>query len=297
MPEHRFGGSWTEEKLDRIRQYLPAYTKVFKGPYARRYKTVYLDAFAGTGHRSQSRPKVAGETLFAELAEPDTKEFLKGSAHIALETEPPFDLYLFIEKDTKRSQDLEQLKLKFPDKAAGIQIVKQDANSYLEHWCDSTDWKQWRAVVFLDPYGMQVNWSTLEKLAQTKAVDLWLLFPLGQAVNRLLTKQEPPAKWAEALTRIFGTDEWRKEFYSPKPLGGLFNEENLQSSREVKTADFDKIGQFFVNRLKTIFTEVAPNPLTLYNSKNVPIYLLCFAVASPTGAPIALKIAKHILRK
>jgi hypothetical protein len=34
----------------------------------------------------------------------------------------------------------------------------------------------------------------------------------------------------------------------------------------------------------------------LLNSRNVPLYLLCFASANPKGAPIALKIARHLLK-
>ena len=58
-----------------------------------------------------------------------------------------------------------------------------------------------------------MDWSLIEAIANTRAVDLWILFPLGIAVNRLLTKAElPPKKWAEALTRILGTEEWRDAF-------------------------------------------------------------------------------------
>ena len=42
--------------------------------------------------------------------------------------------------------------------------------------CDK-DWSLHRAVLFLDPYGMQVEWATIEAVAKTKAIDLWLLFP------------------------------------------------------------------------------------------------------------------------
>jgi hypothetical protein len=35
----------------------------------------------------------------------------------------------------------------------------------------------------------------------------------------------------------------------------------------------------------------------LRNSANCPLYLLCFAVGSEKGAPIALRIANHLLRK
>ena len=39
--------------------------------------------------------------------------------------------------------------------------------------------------MFLDPYRMQVNWETMESIAETEAIDLWILFPLG-TINRML---------------------------------------------------------------------------------------------------------------
>lgn len=149
-------------------------------------------------------------------------------------------------------------------------------------------------MVFLDPYGMQVEWKTIEAIAHTKGIDLWILCPLGQAVNRLLTKRQPPPDmWAERLTKFFGTDDWKKAFYRKSKQTTLFgSEDSLQ-----KDADFDSIGKFFISRLETVFAKVAPNPLPLRNSKNVPIFLLCFASANPKGAPTAVKIAQNILGK
>lgn len=34
---------------------------------------------------------------------------------------------------------------------------------------------------------MQVEWKTIEAIAKAKAIDMWLLFPLGIGVARLLT--------------------------------------------------------------------------------------------------------------
>ena len=53
MVEHIFGGSWTEIKLARLAKYLTAYRTIFTGnEKARHFKTWYVDAFAGTGSRS-----------------------------------------------------------------------------------------------------------------------------------------------------------------------------------------------------------------------------------------------------
>lgn len=296
MFKHEFGGDWTTDKLDCLREYLSAYTLIFhRNPVAQKLTTTYVDAFAGTGYRVPSRPSLPSqEPQLFDLGDIDREAYLKGSARIALEVEHSFHRYLFIEKNPVHIQELERLKSEFPEKADRIQTIKAEANSYLKDWCVKTDWRQNRAVVFLDPYGMQVEWPLIQAIAKTKAIDLWLLFPLGVAVNRLLTKGEPPPEeWAQALTRTFGTDEWKSVFYPQQKVLTLFGEEDVQC----KQAEIEQIGLFFVQRLKTIFASVADRPLQLCNSKNSPIYLLCFAAGNPKGAPTAVKIAKYILEK
>ena len=59
-----------------------------------------------------------------------------------------------------------------------------------------------RAVVFLDPYGAQVDWSTIRDIGETKTIDLWVLFPLGQAVNRMSTRHEPNPAWTKRLWQL-----------------------------------------------------------------------------------------------
>jgi three-Cys-motif partner protein len=289
MAKHVFGGEWTTHKLDRVRKYLCAYTKIFKkNPRASFFTTIYIDAFAGTGERSPSDDKSDG----LGPLDTDAQMLMKGSARIALEVDPPFDRYVFIEKRAKRVAELESLRRDFPTKAAAIQIERAEANHFLKDWCRQTDWGKHRAVVFLDPYGMQVEWATLEAIAATHGIDLWLLFRLGVAVNRLLTKNRPPPKnWADALTRTFGTADWEETFYPKKKELTLFGEEETQW----KKATFDAIGSFLLTRLKSIFAQVAPKPLEMVNSRRIPIFLLCFAAGNPKGATTAVKIAKDIL--
>lgn len=47
----------------------------------------------------------------------------------------------------------------------------------------------------------------------------------------------------------------------------------------------------------SILAGVAPEPAVLRNSKNVPLYLLCFAVGNARGKDIALRIANHLLKE
>jgi three-Cys-motif partner protein len=221
----------------------------------------------------------------------DAEALQKGSVRIALEVDPPFDRFLFIERSARRIAELEKLRNEFHNRADVIQIEHGDANDLLRQWCLQSDWQRHRAVVFLDPYGMQVDWTTIEAIAATKAIDLWILFPLGVAVNRLLTKNMPPKPWADALTRSFGNEEWKQEFYPKKTERTLFGDEET----ERKEANFERIGRYFLKRLEAVFAQIAPNPRTMTNSKGVPIYLLCFAAGNPKGASTAVKIAKEIL--
>jgi three-Cys-motif partner protein len=294
MLTHEYGGDWTAEKLERIRKYLHAYTTIFRGNVrARALTTTYVDAFAGTGYRLdvQDRPE-SPPSLFPELVQDDARQFQKGSAKVALEVEPGFDKYVLVEKDVQHAQELQTLKTEFPAKASSIFIVCCDANDYLQGWCQATNWSRSRAVVFLDPYGMQVDWATVVAIAETKAIDLWLLFPLGMAVNRLLTRAGPPPEaWERKLTRFFGTEDWKTAFYQRTAVPMLFGDEEMFA----KDTDYEAIGRYFVSRLKTVFAGVAENPLPLRNARNVPLYLLCFAAGNARGAETAVKIAGHIL--
>jgi len=145
---------------------------------------------------------------------------------------------------------------------------------------------QERDCTLLDPYGMQVDWTTLEAIASTNAVDLWYLFPLGVAVNRLLAKDgEVPDSWKRSLNRTFGTDTWYGDFCRTRVDVGLFDSAEVTK----KVANFDAISDYFVKRLGEIFKGgVAKNPLWLKNSTGCPLYLLCFATANP-NAPAAIK--------
>jgi three-Cys-motif partner protein len=75
----KFGGNWTEEKLNIFTRYLEAYLIALQ---KQRFGKVYIDAFAGTG----------------EIETRDGEQCLIGSAKRALAAERKFDQYYFIER-------------------------------------------------------------------------------------------------------------------------------------------------------------------------------------------------------
>jgi len=291
--KHKFGGNWTEEKLKRVEKYLKAYATIMNN---QNFRFAYIDAFAGTGYREEKENKIDNQIfLFQKNDIKEIETYSKGSARIALEIKPEFDKYIFIEQSRKHYTELRKLKEEFKEKEKKIDLINTDANSWIIDRCNNYKWQNNRAVLFLDPYGMQVNWETIKAIANTEAIDLWYLFPLGVGVNRLLKKDagKIPSSWEAKLNNLLGTNEWKEAFYDETQETTLFGNEN----RIVKDTDFSKISKFVLKRLKSIFTGVAENPLLLRNSKNNPLYLLCFASGNPRGAKTAIKIAQDILKR
>lgn len=288
-----FGGDWTEAKLARLKDYLRAYRNIFtQNEKARYFRTWYVDAFAGTGSRTSAI--LPHTSIFAEdpYASTESAAFRDGSAKIALSLEKPFDRYLFIEKVKSKADRLDEvLKHEFPHLSERSEVRRGDANRVLLDWCAERDWKKDRAVVFLDPFGMQVDWKTVETLGDTKAVDLWYLFPLG--IARMLPRDGVMEEgWPERLDALFGTPEWRTRFLQRRVSDGLFGPyEEL-----IRDVSVETIQAFIEERLSSCFCKTAPS-LVLRNSNNGPLFALCFAAANEKGAPIATKIASSLLKE
>ena len=271
----KFGGNWTEKKLNSLKKYVLAYEKVMK---KQSFKLLYIDAFAGSGYRE---PKEEGYI----------KKFQKGSPLIILENTQIFDKYIFIEKDLNIFQNLKQIKAQFPSK--NLIFKNEDANICIKKLCKKINWTNHRAVLFLDPFAMEVEWDVIKSISQTQAIDLWILFP-AMAVNRLLYRDgKIPEKLCKKLDKTLGSSKWKKVFYQEKKQLSLFTK---KTERE-KISHFEDIKTHYLDHLKTAFPGVADNPLPLINSKGSILFYLYFAVSNPNGKNIALRISQHILGK
>lgn len=248
-----------------------------------------MDAFAGTGTRKIGDAPAVG---FREdsVGDSEVGAYLEGSALIALGLESPFDRYLFIEKARYRLDELKRITHEdFPQLTNRCMFQQEDANVAIERWVNERNWKKERAVVFLDPYGLQVSWKTVELLGQTKAVDLWYLF---HSPARLLTRDGViEESWRRKLTDLFGTPEWENHFYKRSIEPSLFGE----YERTERDVTVENIQKFIHDRLQTCFAAVAPS-LVLRNSTGSPQFVLCVASANEKGAAIAIPIAKSLLR-
>jgi three-Cys-motif partner protein len=289
--KHFFGSSETERKLSCLRAYLSAYSTALK---TQRFCRIYIDAFAGTGSRTETRPALP---FFGQTSETTEEVTTPGSARIALEVDPPFHSVVLIEQDPKKTSTLKNAVSEYPGNRAHVR--EGDANEIVQRICARYDWhrEKMRGVIFLDPYGMEVSWKTVEAIANTKALDCWYFFPLsGLYRNAPRDSLKFDQFKTDALTRVFGTESWRQEWYEAKDeqydlLGKL-------AAGGTRIADVDRIEEWVHNRLKSVFKGTVLKPLRLKHSNGAPMASLFFAVSNPKPAAVkvASDIANHILK-
>jgi three-Cys-motif partner protein len=286
-------GPWARDKLERLRKYLSAYTTIMdKQDWVRGY--VYVDAFAGSGRikvRSSRSPIGASETQM-ELdtglrSDEEVREVLSGSPRVALEIEPPFTHYVFLERDPQRLEMLHSLEKEYAGKRK-IFVRSGDCNEYLDRRLvhnPELDWKKWRSVVFLDPFGMQVPWTTIAGLAGTRAIEVFLNFPLGMAIQRLLKRSgQFTSRQRAKLDDYFGDPGWFDLVYPQT--------RNLFGTVRAKERNAEEVlVDWYRHRLAAIFGYVSKAYLVT-NSHGGHLYFLVFAGPNKTGA----RIANDILR-
>jgi three-Cys-motif partner protein len=289
MKAQRFGSAHTEKKLRLVANYLDRFVTALKN---QPFQTLYVDAFAGTGAWSRTS---AAHSEGLGLIEADL--IAKGSARRALEVNPPFDRYVYIEKSRRKSSALEELHNEFPGLANRIEIVTGDANEALQALCSQEDWRRTRAVVFLDPFGLQVDWATVEALGRTKAVDLWYLVPTGIGINRQVTTDgRILVEGGKRIDAMLGTDAWRSRMVKTErtPVD-LFGK---SEARTIKAGGVDEITAFFIERLATVFKGGVVKYGLPLGHQGRPFYTLVFACANSTKAAsaLALRLATAVLK-
>ena len=270
---NQFGGSWTEDKLTILEGYLDAYTTALKN---QAFELVYLDAFAGTGWIESGNEDDYGIPIM-------------GSADRALSVRyRSFDRVVLVDHDSEKCHHLRELRHHYPGRVIDVQC--EDANGFLRRLHRGTYGKAWRGVLFLDPFGVQLEWSTVEHIAGLQKLDMWLLFP-ASAIGRMLPLSKDPdavtPQWVNRLNAVFGNDSWRR-LYSPSAQRNLFGMEEVHRDRGV-----DGLRSIYESQLQGLFgNRFLGLSRTLKNRKNSPLFELFFCVGSPS--PQAIGIAKRI---
>lgn len=294
-PSNSWGGEWTEQKLVAFEKYVKAYLTIMnKHRDDRKWKLVYFDGFAGSGTRG-TRVIEESPSLFdsSELEISNSEiDVYSGAAERVLRIDKRgFDFYYFNEPDEKSMASLQEKLSEFTrDKI--VEFRSQDANKEIIKLANGfKKYSNLKGLVFLDPFGMQVDWSSLNALKGC-AVDLWILVPTGVIINRMLDKRGN-LYHTKKLQKFFGLEEdaIKQYFYQEHEEQTLFGAES-HHIKKIPDA-IPRIAQLYIDLLKNIFTEVSEEPLVLRNTRGVPIFHFVFA----SNNAVAKKIASQIIGK
>lgn len=285
-----WGGPWTEKKLDAFSKYVWSYLTILKEQP--QWKTIYFDGFAGSGERKNPTPE--SEALYRQLRLTEEEESVyKGAAErvLTLKDGLVFDFYYFVEA-SHQSLDMLKARLKaLPNsKKTRLNFKLGDCNKWLRELSTALQNSKYAALVLLDPFGMQINWSSIASLKGTRS-DVWILVPTGVIINRLLYRNGQ-LEHLERLQSFFGLSESeiKSEFYKTETTLNLFGEHDEVVTKVVKP--IEHIMTLYVRQLKTIWRHVTEEPLRLNDTKGRPLFHLVFASNNAN----ALRIAKDIIK-
>jgi three-Cys-motif partner protein len=259
-------GYWSEVKLDIVREYAAAYSRILSAQTRLHLKHVYVDAFAGAGvHVSKQ-----------------TGEFIAGSPLNALLIRPPFSAYHLIDIDGQKAALLRELAAGRPN----VHVHEGDCNPILlDRVYPQLHWEQYRrGLCLLDPYGLHLDWKVIAKAGEMRSLELFINFPVAD-INRNVLWRNPEAVEEADLKRMntfWGDDSWRQVAYRRER--GLFGD-------MVEKEDNEAVAEGFRKRLQDVarFRHV-PEPMPMRNSKGAVVYYLFFASQKPVAAEIVTDI-------
>jgi three-Cys-motif partner protein len=265
-------GRWSELKLEIVEKYGAAYTTAFSGRRGRNLEKYYIDAFSGAGvHLSK-----------------ETGRQVEGGPARALKVRPPFDHFYFIDMNPEKTAYLKILCEGRKD----VDIVADDATFYLTHkLLPNIQFEKFnRALCLLDPYGLHLDWEVMRQAGQTRAVDMFLNFPVMDMNRNAIWKnpERAPQDGIVRMTRFWGDETWKQAAYADSPQYEFF------SNPDRVKQDNDAIVAAFRERLiKVAGFSFVPEPLPMKNRNNAVVYYLF--LASPK--PVAERIIEGIFAK
>ncbi|MDA8078270.1 MAG: three-Cys-motif partner protein TcmP [Nitrospiraceae bacterium] len=258
-------GNWSEVKLDIVREYAAAYSRILSAQESPSLYHVYIDAFAGAGmHISKS-----------------TGDFIPGSPLNALLIKPPFKEYHLIDFDSEKVDLLLEMAAEYQN----VFVHEGDCNGILlEKVFPKAKYSDYRrALCLLDPYGLHLNWEVMLTAAEMKSIEIFLNFPIMDMNMNVLKKDPGKVDPLQALrmTAFWGDESWRQAAYDVTGnLFGMPEKTNNEAMAEAFRQRLRKVAGF----------KYVPEPIPMRNNKGATVYYLFFASQKPVAADIVRAI-------
>jgi three-Cys-motif partner protein len=247
---------WSKDKHYPLAYYLDMFSGAFK---SRKY-LYYIDLFSGPGI---CIVKESGEEL-------------PGSPIIALEK--CFNKYIFAERDEKSFSILKKrCNEKFPNKC--VVLHNGDCNLIISEIIDTIPKDPYSiGIAFIDPFGTNIDFSTIQKLSNTRNLDLIINFSAGMGVKRNMNSNFELNNLK--LGNFLGDDRWKEKI------------SNAMSTKE----KFSRLYNLYKNNLKKLgylgLDDIEP-VVSVKNSKNVPLYYLIYTSKNDVGINFWHKSLKY----
>ena len=139
-------------------------------------------------------------------------------------------------------------------------------------------------LAFLDPEGLELEWKTIERLAQMKRMDLIIHYSQN-GLTRNLDKSYATTK-DTVVDAFFGDRNWRDVYKS-----ALSKRESIGVHRaliDYYKSKLSSLGYVVINDSE----EIAHEPLIRNTQRNAPLYRLLFASKHPLGNKIWNEVTK-----
>ncbi len=254
----RPAGPWAQDKLDYLARYINAFETSMRDKWKIRY---YIDLLCGPG-----KNKIRG-----------TDTVIPGSPLIALTTRYPFTHYVFVDNDPENIRALQQ-RCSALSRTSRMQItfLTGDCNVLVDEIVNQIQPVAGKSLnlAFLDPEGLELQWSTVEKLARLPRMDLIINYPQG-GLNRCM-KRAFEADSETDVDRFFGGREWRDiyEKHQRSQLPGKIHYHLL----DLYKSKLEALG-YCVRKDE----DTGDSPLIRNAQCRAPLYRLLFASRHPLG--------------
>jgi len=249
---------YAKDKLAILKGYLGRFTTAMKDKNWRALN--YIDLQAGPGKNSFS----------------PSGDILLGSPLLALTTRFAFGNVFLVELGTSEYDALVS-RVEASDLSKCVKHYNEDCNVAVDKIVENI--KQidqnsrpgvWPclSLAFLDPEGLEVQWQTVEKLANLQRMDLIINFStngLTRNAGQLIEREEDTV-----IDRFFGTREWRSIYEETRHKGGSVVRRELID--------------FYLSRLKGMgYVKTKREEKPIKNKRNVQIYTMIFASKNDLG--------------
>lgn len=254
---------WSLEKYKLVGSYCDIFTKGMKFKWN---QLVYIDLFAGAG--------------YATIKE--TNKVYLNSALLAMSIPTPFTKYILCEQNDERFEAL-SARVNRDFSHLNCELIHGDSNTNIDKVTKAIpSFGKGNTLLpfcFVDPYSLNLNFSTIKSLGGTTLMDFLILQALHMDANRnfdIYLNEEN-----KRIAQYLGLNNWRE----------LFEKDGI-----VNRKDFVKfLAEKFQEQMKEFGYQTTKHMHQIRsNEKNLPLYYLSFYSKHPTGEKFFKEVQKRI---